>query len=89
VNCHTLINERSQIKQEILAYLEVHPESRDTLEGIVEWWLLRLKIEFATKRVEEALNELVAEGLVIKEQKRGLCSFRKKKTKESRNATNR
>ena len=50
---------------EILAYLVEHPEARDTLEGILEWWLLERKIKRQKDQVKEALTELVARGLVL------------------------
>jgi hypothetical protein len=53
------------IADEILGYLAVHPDAQDTLEGIVEWWLLEQKITVQTNRVREALEGLVAEGLIV------------------------
>ena len=55
---------------EILAYLVEHPRSRDTIEGIMEWWLLEQKIKFRKKRVEKALSELVDKELILKHQGR-------------------
>ena len=65
VNRNLLITEKSQISHEILAYLVEHPEARDTLEGILEWWLLERKIKRQKDQVKEALAELVARGLVL------------------------
>ncbi len=65
-----LITEKSQISHEILAYLVEHPEARDTLEGILEWWLLERKIKRQKNQVKEALTELVAEGLVLEHKGR-------------------
>ena len=59
------ITEKSQISHEILAYLVEHPEARDTLEGIVEWWLLERRIKRQKDQVKKALSELVARGLVL------------------------
>ncbi|HEX3559739.1 MAG TPA: hypothetical protein VHU19_11080 [Pyrinomonadaceae bacterium] len=53
------------IADEILGYLAVHPDAQDTLEGIVEWWLLEQKINVQTNRVRETLEGLVAEGLIV------------------------
>jgi hypothetical protein len=60
-----LIKDKSQISNEILAYLVEHPEAQDTLEGIVEWWLLERQIKFQTAKVKEALSDLVAKGLIF------------------------
>ena len=57
--------EESQISYEILIYLTDHPDSGDTLEGIVHWWLLEQKIKHQIADVREALTELVTKGWVL------------------------
>lgn len=52
------------VAAEILDYLRSHPEAADTLEGIVEWWLMRTRYMRGLERVEEALALLISEGLV-------------------------
>ena len=59
-----LINDESQIGNEILAYLVDHQKAQDTLEGIVEWWLLERSIKFQVAQVEKALAVLVEKGFV-------------------------
>ncbi len=61
--------ESSQIGYEILAYLAERPDSSDTVEGIVQWWLLERKIEYQTAQVKEALIDLVAKGLIIEDKR--------------------
>lgn len=56
--------EKSQIITEILKYLIENPGAQDTPEGIVEWWLLERHIRNKTSKVKEALEDLVARGLV-------------------------
>ena len=63
-----LINDESKIGNEILAYLVDHPKVQDTLEGIVNWWLLERQIIFQTAKVKEALSELVAKGLILEKK---------------------
>ena len=65
MNPDSTITHKSQIGNEILAYLVEHPEAQDTLEGILEWWLLERQIKFHTARVKEALSELVSKGLIL------------------------
>ena len=60
--------DKTQIGNEILAYLVDHPKSQDTLEGIVEWWLLERTIKFQEAQVENALNDLVTEGLILEQK---------------------
>ncbi len=62
------ITDESKIGNEILAYLVENPKAQDTLEGIVEWWLLEQKIKYETARVQEALSELVANGLILEKK---------------------
>ena len=50
---------------QILAYLADHPKAQDTLEGIVEWWLLERTIKFQESQIVKALSELVDKGLII------------------------
>jgi len=61
---------KSQVAYKILAYLAEHPDAQDTLEGIVEWWLLEQKIKHRTAQVKEALAELVAKGWVLERKGR-------------------
>jgi len=62
---------RDEIRSEILAYLAAHPDSEETLEGIAEWWLLERSIERRLKEVREALEGLVAEGLLERRSRAG------------------
>jgi len=55
----------NEIARDILAYLIDNPDAQDTLEGIIQWWLLEQKIKYQTKMVKEALEELVANGLIL------------------------
>lgn len=56
----------------ILRYLVENPNAQDTLEGVVEWWLLDKYTEGNVMRVEEALEELVSANLIL--QRRGKAS---------------
>lgn len=56
---------RSAVWYDVLAYLADHPDAQDTVEGIVEWWLLERRIKRITSQTKVALTQLVAEGLVI------------------------
>src|SRR5262250_2047659 len=56
---------KRQIAHDILAYLADHPSAEDTVEGIVEWWLLDRRIRRESKKAKEALSDLVDKGLVL------------------------
>ncbi len=60
---------KDQIAREILSYLSDHPDAADTIDGIIQWWLLETKIEFQRKLVIDALERLVRGGLVSVEQR--------------------
>jgi hypothetical protein len=49
---------------QILKYLIRHPQAQDTVEGIVEWWLLEQRIVDAAAGVKLALAELTAKAFV-------------------------
>jgi hypothetical protein len=49
---------RETLGQQILRYLLVHPDARDSADGIRVWWL-QPGCEATAPEVEEALEELV------------------------------
>ena len=59
----------------ILRYLQVHPDAKDSLAGIGQWWLLREWSERNLKDVEEALSDLVSKGLVVEGQTDGVTAY--------------
>jgi hypothetical protein len=59
-----------QTGYQILAYLVEHPESQDTVEGIMEWWLLERAIKFQEIKIIKALSELASKGLIIEHKSR-------------------
>lgn len=59
------------MEAEILSYLHDHPDARDTLEGILFWWLLTGLLHKNVSLVSEVLEELVAKGLVFKQKRVG------------------
>ena len=50
----------------ILRYLAACPHAADTVEGVVNWWLPRQRYEDTREAIERILEELAAEGLVLK-----------------------
>ncbi|MGH7889531.1 MAG: hypothetical protein ACRENF_03165, partial [Thermodesulfobacteriota bacterium] len=65
----------SEIKYEILAYLSDNPDAGDTMEGIVEWWLLEQRIKREAEKVKNALSELVAKGLIIENKRKSSGAY--------------
>ena len=48
----------------ILRYLAGHPAANDTFQGVSDWWLLEESTPRPRAEIQDALQELVAEGLV-------------------------
>jgi Fe2+ or Zn2+ uptake regulation protein len=55
---------KAQVARSVLTYLSTHRDAQDTLEGIVEWWLVEQRIVEQTATVRETLDELVSAGLL-------------------------
>jgi hypothetical protein len=48
--------------------LKRNPRAQDTMEGIVQWWLLEQEIRFELSRVQEAVRRLVRHRLVLEQR---------------------
>ena len=56
------------MRHALLAYLLDNADARDTLAGIVEWWLLDRNIRQNVTEVKQILDEFVGEELVLESQ---------------------
>lgn len=56
----------ASLKQEVLGYLNEHPQAQDTLDGVLQWWLVRNRVTAGLNWLYTALEELEAEGWVCK-----------------------
>ena len=65
-------DEDQEIARAVLRYLQEHPDAKDTLEGIAQWWLLRECTERKLAEVERGVSILVAKGLVLESRREGL-----------------
>jgi hypothetical protein len=66
------IKEQSCHSDDVLSYLIEHRDAQDTLEGIVEWWLMEQRIVTQTAQIRGVLDGLVADGLLL--ERRGTDS---------------
>jgi len=57
--------EENRIAQYILRYLSKNTAAEDTIDGIVDWWLLKEKIRHRKKEVQKVLDELVLESFIV------------------------
>ena len=58
--------DKSRIAREILSYLSARPDAKDTLDGIVQWWMRERKSDQHATLVKEVLGDLVTQGLIEK-----------------------
>ena len=71
--------------RQILHYLSEHPDAKDTIQGILRWWLPSTPVELRHAEVQEALEFLVARGWVTKRRlttSRELYGVNKEKLQE-------
>ena len=54
-----------QVSREILQYLVEHPDAKDTIEGILKWWLPDGRV-WKRGEVQEALDLLTSKGLLTR-----------------------
>jgi hypothetical protein len=62
--------DKAQISRAILAYLADHPNAQDTIEGVIEWWMLEQNLKRQTAHVKESLAELVSQRLLLERRGR-------------------
>ena len=53
-----------ELVREIQSYLDGHPDAADTLEGVVQWWIVHERFLRGIGNVGKALGRLVADGEV-------------------------
>jgi hypothetical protein len=54
----------ARVRSAILGYLDRHANAADTREGIIDWWLPIEQRALDRAVIEQALEMLVAEGLL-------------------------
>ena len=70
---------------QILHHLTEHPDAKDTIQGILRWWLPKNPVERRKEEVQEAVDILVARGWVTKRQiapSRSIYGMNKEKLEE-------
>jgi len=50
------------VNREILGYLLDHPDAKDTVDGVIKWWLPEDLVDRGKKTVQEVLEILVSRG---------------------------
>ncbi len=55
----------------ILRYLAMHPDAADSAIGIRQWWLQDQDVNPTPGELQDALNRLVADGLIRRDERIG------------------
>lgn len=58
-------DETQETAHKILAYLMDNPDAQDTLEGILDWWLLQQDLQRNIALVRKALDELLDKKFLL------------------------
>ena len=69
----------------ILHYLTEHPDAKDTIQGMLRWWLPKKRVERRKEEVRAAVDDLVARGWMTKRQitpSRSIYGMNKEKQEE-------
>ena len=56
--------EHDAICDELIGYLQEHPDAMDTLTGIADWWFPRHRVRVGVEKVAQALRSLEVRGLI-------------------------
>ena len=51
-----------KLNRQILRYLVEHPDAKDTVDGVIKWWLSEDLAGRGRKTVQEGLDMLVSKG---------------------------
>lgn len=68
-----------EVAQAILAYLAEHPRAMDSLEGIAEWWLARVRVRQDVATIAKVLSALTQEGVLEEVNAGGQARYRLKR----------
>jgi hypothetical protein len=64
-----------KIAREILRYLEHHPDAKDTLEGITQWWLQPQECAHWRQDIARAVAWLCAHDLLLETRRVGVPPY--------------
>src|SRR5437867_11391200 len=59
------VSHQQPVLREILQYLVEHPDAKDTIDGVVWWWLPRGCLNYRDEEVRHALNRLVSRRWLV------------------------
>ncbi len=56
------------LAEQIMRYLDSHPDAADGPEGIAMWWIPRQRHKESVEKVTHVLTHLVVKGVVLKKE---------------------
>ena len=59
---------RDEIAKLILKHIVTYPESKDTFEGILQWWISRENISVRSAEVKGAIDWLIVSDILIEKK---------------------
>lgn len=60
--------ENKALAEQIIRYLDSHPEAADGAEGIAMWWIPRQQHKESVEKVNKALNYLIKKGMISRKK---------------------
>ena len=64
-----------ELARAILRYLEAHPEAKDTVEGIAQWWLLHAVARAPARASRTGYVLVVSQGLILEIRRPGVPPY--------------
>jgi len=65
VNGKKTVSHQQPVLRAILQYLVEHPDAKDTIDGVLWWWLPRGCLKYRDEEVQQALNRLVSRRWMV------------------------
>ena len=58
-------DEARETSHKILAYLMDNPDAKDTLKGIIDWWMLQQDIKRNVAQIRKTVDDLIHKGFLL------------------------
>lgn len=56
----------TEMEEDIVRYLVEHPDAKDTLDGILRWWVMEQRVKREMMQVEKAVVALTQRDWLLK-----------------------
>lgn len=58
--------QKEEIIKAILRYMFEHPQACDSIEGIIDWWVVQGRISIQVEEATDAVRDLVTQGFLVR-----------------------